>query len=82
MASPCRCGKTEIEASVPADQLDPVEQRLWNVIMHHPFAFRIIDGGLASGEAEFFNSRRNPVALERITYDLAGGQVTYLPVRP
>ena len=28
-------------------ELDPVEQRLWNVIMHHPFAFRIIDGGLA-----------------------------------
>ena len=28
-------------------QMDPVDQRLWNMIMHYPFTLRIIDSGLA-----------------------------------
>lgn len=28
-------------------QMDPVDQRVWNLIMHYPFTLRIIDSGLA-----------------------------------
>jgi hypothetical protein len=28
-------------------QMDPVDQRLWNMILHYPFTLRIIDSGLA-----------------------------------
>src|SRR5437868_23870 len=28
-------------------QMDPMDQRLWNMIIHYPFTLRIIDGGLA-----------------------------------
>ena len=28
-------------------QMEPVDQRLWNMIMHYPFTLRIIDSGLA-----------------------------------